>query len=160
MQHLISILVYNKPGVLSRIASLFSRRGYNIDSLAVGVSEDPTFSRMTIVVKGDEQVLEQIFKQLHKLIDVYKVIDLSSQEHVERELMLIRLNADKTNRSEIMQICDIFRARIVSVTEKALIIEMTGTGDKLVAFEDLIRKFGIQEIARTGKIALNRLAKK
>jgi len=160
MQHLISILVYNKPGVLSRIASLFSRRGYNIDSLAVGVSEDPTFSRMTIVVKGDEQVLEQIFKQLHKLIDVYKVIDLSSQEHVERELMLIRLNADKTNRSEIMQICDIFRARIVSVTEKALIIEMTGTGDKLMAFEDLIRKFGIQEIARTGKIALNRLAKK
>jgi len=160
MQHLISILVYNKPGVLSRISSLFSRRGYNIDSLAVGVSEDPTFSRMTIVVKGDERVLEQIFKQLHKLIDVYKVIDLSSQEHVERELMLIRLNADKTNRSEIMQICDIFRARIVSVTEKALIIEMTGTGDKLMAFEDLIRKFGIQEIARTGKIALNRLAKK
>ena len=159
MKHTLAVLVENKSGVLSRVAGLFSRRGYNIDSLAVGVTEDPTVSRMTIVVHGDDQVLEQVTKQLNKLIDVIRITDLSSEESVERELALIKVAADANSRSEIFQIVDIFRAGIVDVATKSVTIEVTGKSDKIVAIEQLLRPFGIKEMVRTGKIALSRGAK-
>lgn len=156
MKHILAVLVENKHGVLSRVAGLFSRRGYNIDSLTVGITEDPTISRMTIVVKGDEHVIEQIIKQLYKLIDVIKVIDLVSCDSVERELALIKVVADATTRSEIIQITDVFRAKIIDVASKTLTIEITGSDDKIDAIEQLLMPFGIKEMARTGKIALAR----
>ncbi|MCD5425236.1 MAG: acetolactate synthase small subunit [Methanosarcinaceae archaeon] len=156
MKHTLAVLVENKHGVLSRVAGLFSRRGYNIDSLTVGITEDPTISRMTIVVKGDEHVIEQIIKQLYKLIDVIKVIDLVSCDSVERELALIKVVADATTRSEIIQITDVFRAKIIDVASKTLTIEITGSDDKIDAIEQLLMPFGIKEMARTGKIALAR----
>jgi len=159
MRHTISVLVENHPGVLARIAGLFSGRGFNIDSLSVGETEDPTVSRMTVVVNGDDFVVEQIGKQLNKLIDVIKVVDLTQEEHVERELVLIKVGADGTTRSEIMQIADIFRANIVDVGAKSLVIEATGTDDKIAALTDLLRRFGIKEIVRTGRIALGRAQK-
>jgi len=159
MRHTISVLVENHPGVLARIAGLFSGRGFNIDSLSVGVTEDPTVSRMTVVVNGDDFVVEQIGKQLNKLIDVIKVVDLTQEEHVDRELVLIKVGADPTTRSEIMQIADIFRAKVVDVGAKSLVIEATGDGDKLKALTDLLRRFGIKETARTGRIALARSPK-
>ena len=159
MRHTISVLVENHPGVLARIAGLFSGRGFNIDSLSVGETEDPTVSRMTVVVNGDDFVVEQIGKQLNKLIDVIKVVDLTQEEHVERELVLIKVGADGTARSEIMQIADIFRANIVDVGAKSLVIEATGTNDKIAALTDLLRRFGIKEIVRTGRIALGRAQK-
>ncbi|MCD1294192.1 acetolactate synthase small subunit [Methanocella sp. CWC-04] len=154
--HTLSVLVENKPGVLTRVASLYARRGYNIDSLTVGVTENPTISRMTIVVHGDENVIEQVTKQLNKLIDVIKVVDISPQESVDRELALIKVSADASNRSEIIQIVDIFRAKIIDVSPKSLIIETTGSGDKIDALEELMRPFGIKEMVRTGKVALVR----
>ncbi len=160
MKHTLAVLVENKHGVLTRVAGLFSRRGYNIDSLAVGVTEDPSISRMTIVVRGDDQVLEQVVKQLNKLIDVIRVTDIESGESVGRELTLIKVAADVNNRSEIIQIVDIFRARIVDVSAKSLIIEVTGDEDKIKAIEKLLKPFGIKELARTGKIALTRGSKK
>ncbi len=156
MKHTLSVLVENKPGVLARVAGLFSRRGFNIDSLAVGVTENPEISRMTIVVKGNDKVLEQVTKQLNKLIEVIKVSDLKAEESVERELVMIKVVAEPKTRSGIMQIADIFRARIVDVSPKTLIIEITGDETKINAMESLLKQFGIKELARTGKVALTR----
>ncbi|MGP8319788.1 MAG: acetolactate synthase small subunit [Methanosarcinaceae archaeon] len=156
MKHTLAVLVENKSGVLARVAGLFSRRGYNIDSLAVGVTEDITVSRMTIVVRGDDHVLEQVTKQLNKLIDVIRVTDIGSDESVERELALIKVSADANNRSEIIQIVDIFRARIIDVAAKSMIIEITGDENKIVGIEKLLRPFGIKEMVRTGKVAMTR----
>ncbi|MGM0770356.1 MAG: acetolactate synthase small subunit [Halobacteriota archaeon] len=159
MKHTLAVLVENKYGVLTRVAGLFSRRGFNIDSLAVGITEDPTISRMTIVVRGDDLVLEQVTKQLNKLIDVIRVTDLGADESVERELALIKVNADPSNRAEIIQIVDIFRARIIDVASKSVTIEVTGDSNKIKAIQTLLRPFGIKEMARTGKVALTRGSK-
>jgi acetolactate synthase-1/3 small subunit len=156
MQHTLSVLVENKPGVLTRVASLFARRGFNIDSLAVGVTEDPTLSRITIVVGGDDVRLEQVAKQLHKLINVIKIQDLDPREMVDRELVLLKVNAPADRRHEIIEIANVFRAKIVDVGKNTVTIEATGAGDKLAAMEDLLRAYGIKELARTGKIALSR----
>ena len=156
MKHVISVLVQNKSGVLSRIAGLFSGRGFNIDSLCVAETLDPTKSRMTIVVEGDDRILEQVNKQLNKLIDIIKVTDFKGEEYVDRELVLVKVNVTSSTRSEVMQIVDIFRARIVSVNHDTLIVEVTGNESKVAAFVDLLRTFGIKEINRTGKIAMSR----
>lgn len=157
MRHTLAVLVENNPGVLTRVAGLFSRRGYNIDSLAVGRTENPRISRMTIVVEGDDLVIEQVTKQLHKLVDVLKISDITSEEYVDRELMLIKVNsADQSLRAEIMQIVDIFRARIVDIGRKSLTIEATGDEGKINALEQSLRPFGIREVVRTGKIAMLR----
>src|ERR671930_717823 len=155
-KHTIAILVENKFGVLSRVAGLFSARGYNIESLSVGETLDPSVSRMTIVVTGDEFVIEQVMKQLHKLIDVIKVNDLTDESHVERGLVLIRVNAEPQHRSEIMRTADIFRAKVVDVTPLSFVLEATGEESKLEAFVELLRPMGIQEIVRTGKVAISR----
>ncbi|HII79250.1 MAG TPA: acetolactate synthase small subunit [Methanosarcina sp.] len=160
MKHTLAVLVENKSGVLTRVASLFSRRGYNIDSLAVGVTEDPEISRITIVVHGDDHVLEQVTKQLNKLIDVIKVSDIGADDAVERELALIKVAADVETRAEIIQIANIFRARIVDVAPKSMTVEVTGDEGKIQAIEKLLRQFGIKEMVRTGKIALVRGPKK
>lgn len=156
MRHTLAVLVENNPGVLARVAGLFSRRGYNIDSLAVGRTHNPAVSRMTIVVEGDEAVLEQVTKQLHKLVDVIKISDITKDEYVDRELVLIKVNAEASARAEIMQLVDIFRARIVDVGQKTLTIEVTGNEGKINAFENALRPFGIKELVRTGKIAMLR----
>ena len=158
MKHIISVLVENKFGVLARVAGLFSGRGFNIDSLSVGETLDSTKSRMTIVVQGDDKILEQINKQLNKLIDVIKVTDFSDNDAncVERELVLIKVSVNQTTRAEIMQIVDIFRARIVNVHRNHLTIETTGSEGKVEAFIDLLLAFGIKEIVRTGKVAIAR----
>jgi len=150
------VLVENRPGVLTRIAGLFSRRGFNIDSLAVGRTENPAISRMTIVVEGDDRVIEQVGKQLYKLIDVIKLTDITAEEYVDRELILIKVNADPASRGEIMQIVDIFRARIVDIGKNSLVIEATGDEGKINAIESALRPFGIREVVRTGKIAMVR----
>ena len=160
MKHTLAVLVQNKSGVLSRVAALFSRRGYNIDSLAVGVTEDPEVSRITIVVHGDDHVLEQVTKQLNKLVDVIKVTDFGGDDTVERELALIKVTADSDNRAEIIQIADIFRARIIDVAPKSMTVEVTGDEGKVEAIEKLLRQFGIKEMVRTGKIAMVRGPKK
>ena len=155
-KHTIAILVENKFGVLSRVAGLFSARGYNIESLSVGETLDPAVSRMTIVVRGDEFVIEQVMKQLHKLIDVIKVTDLSDESHVERELLLIRVNAEPQHRAEILRTADIFRTKVVDVTPQSFVLEATGDEGKLEALIELLRPLGIQEIVRTGKVAIAR----
>ncbi len=154
--HTISLLVENRFGVLARISSLFSARGYNIDSLSVGITEDPMISRMTIVVRGDDRILEQVLKQLNKLIDVVKVTDYKDTPHIERDLALVKVTASKDSRSELIQICDIFRAKIVDVTADALVIEMTGDNDKVEALLNMLRPFGIKETCRTGIVAMAR----
>jgi acetolactate synthase I/III small subunit len=159
MKHTISVLVEDEAGVLTRIAGLFARRGFNIESLAVGSAEQLGVSRITMVVPGDEQVIEQLIKQLYKLISVLKVQDISQQPCVERELMLIKINASTSNRAEIIQIIEIFRARIVDLSEEAVTIEVVGDPGKIVAIIQMLNKFGIREIARTGKIALVRESK-
>lgn len=156
MKHVISVLVQNKAGVLARIAGLFSGRGFNIDSLCVAETLDPTQSRMTIVVDGDDRILEQVNKQLNKLIDTIKITDFKGEEYVDRELAMLKVNVNTTTRPEVMQIVDIFRARIVSVNHNTLIVEITGNESKITAFIDLLRSFGIKEISRTGKIAMAR----
>jgi acetolactate synthase I/III small subunit len=156
MFHTISLLVENKFGVLARISSLFSARGYNIDSLSVGTTEDPMVSRMTIVVKGDESVLEQVNKQLNKLIDVIKVSDYLDTPHIERDLVLVKVAAAKETRSEIIQICDVFRAKIVDVGTDTLVVEMTGVNEKIDALLSMLRPFGIKETCRTGIVAMAR----
>jgi acetolactate synthase I/III small subunit len=156
MQHTITALVENRPGVLARVAGLFSRRGYNIESLAVSITEDATVSRMTIVVGGDDRTLEQIEKQLNKLIEVIKVYDYSETPAVERELALIKVTAGPDKRAEIMQIADIFRAKIIDVSERTLTIEVTGPVEKIDAFQDLMAPYGVKELVRTGKIVLSR----
>ena len=158
-KHTISALVENRSGVLARIAGLFSARGFNIDSLAVGETEDPTVSRMTIVVKGDEKVLEQVEKQLNKLVDVIKVSDYLNVPHLERDLILIKVKADKNTRSELLQIVDIFRAKIVDVSHDTIIVEMTGDEEKIGALLEMIEPFGVREICRTGVIAMGRGSK-
>jgi acetolactate synthase-1/3 small subunit len=159
MKHTLAILVMNNPGVLARIAGLYSRRGYNISSLAVGETEDPRISRITLVVEAEDKTeLEQIAKQLYKLIDVIKLSDITKDEAVERELALIKVHCNSVNRSEILQIVDIFRAKIVDVAQEGVIIEVTGDTDKIQAILDLLRPFGLKEIARTGKVALVRSA--
>jgi acetolactate synthase-1/3 small subunit len=156
MRHTLSVLVENKFGVLVRIAGLFSGRGYNIDTLNVAPTQDPTMSRMTIVVKGDDSVLEQITKQLNKLVEVIKVQDFRDGEYVDRELVLVRVAVDSKSRPEVMQICDIFRAKIVDVQHKALTVEITGDETKVAAFLNLMDAFGVRDITRTGKVALPR----
>ena len=158
-RHTISVLVENHPGVLARIAGLFSGRGFNIESLSVGETEDPTASRMTVVVRGDDLILEQVTKQLNKLVDVIKVSDFTKEQFIERELVLIKVSADGKSRSEILQICDVFRARIVDVAPKAVTIEATGTEDKIKALVNMLKPFGIREMARTGSVALARTSK-
>ena len=156
MRHTISVLVENKFGVLARVAGLFSGRGYNIDSLNVGETEDPSISRMTIVARGDDKIIEQITKQLNKLIDVIKVTDLTSEEHVERELVLIKVSAPSKVRSEIIQLADIFRSSIVDVSHESLVISATGDEDKVNALIEMLEPYGIREIARSGKVAISR----
>jgi len=156
MKHTISVLVNNRPGVLARVSSLFSRRGFNIDSLAVSTTEDPLVSRMTIVVTGDEMVLEQIEKQLYKLIDVIKVRDHSEDPLVDRELSLIKVNATPQSRAEIMQIVEVFRGQIVDMSESSLIIEATGDSEKVDALLRILNPFGIREMVRTGKVVMVR----
>lgn len=158
MRRTIAALVENKPGVLARVAGLFRRRGFNIESLAVGVTERDDISRMTIVVSGDGKTIEQVTKQLNKLIDVLKVSDLS-ENSVERELALIKVTATPQTRGEIIEIANIFRGRIVDVARDSLIIEITGDEDKINAFINLMRQFGIKEVSRTGKIAMQRGSK-
>jgi acetolactate synthase-1/3 small subunit len=147
MKHTLAILVENRPGVLTRVAGLFSRRGFNIESLAVGVTENPDTSRITIVVSGDDNILEQVEKQLNKLIDIIRVSDIPPEDSVSRELALIKVGVDSTTRAEVMQIVDIFRAKIVDVGIKSLVIEVTGDESKINAIEQLLRQFGIKEIA-------------
>lgn len=156
MKHTISVIVENKPGVLARVAGLFSRRGFNIESLAVGTTEDPKISRMTIVANGDEQDLEQIIKQLYKLIDTLRVFDIPKEEEIGRELVLIKVNVTDKTRKEITEIADLFKAKIADVSEKSLIIEICDEEDKVINLENMLRKFGIIELVRTGKIALSR----
>jgi acetolactate synthase-1/3 small subunit len=156
MLHTISVLVDNHFGVLARISGLFSARGYNIESLCVGVTEDPSISRMTVAVHGDERVLEQIVNQLNKLVEVIEVRDLTRDKHVERELVLIKATADASRRTELLEISSIFRAKVIDMSTDAVIIEVTGSEDKIAAFIDMVRPFGIVELARTGKIALSR----
>lgn len=156
MTHILSVSVLNKPGVLTRIAGLFSRRNFNIESLNVGKTENPEISRMTIVVNGDEKTLEQVQKQLHKLINVLKIKELDQNQIVERDLILIRVKCTRKQRSEIIQIADTFRAQIVDVAPDSLMIEATGTEDKLEALTELLRDFGIAEFVRTGIVALSR----
>src|SRR5207302_10537121 len=155
-QHVITVLVENHPGVLARVAALFARRGYNIESLTVSVADDPDISRMTIVVGGDHLVLEQITKQLHKLIEVIRVVDYTDTPAVERELALIKVNAEPKYRNEIMQIVEIFRGRIIDMSEKTFIIEMTGGTDKQDKVTALLNGYGIKEMVRTGVIAMAR----
>jgi acetolactate synthase-1/3 small subunit len=156
MQHTISILVENKFGVLTRVAGLFSGRGYNIDTLNVGPTHTPEFSRMTIVTHGDESTLEQIVKQLNKLPNVLKVQNFSEGEYVDRELVLVKISVDSKSRAEVMQITDIFRAKIVDVQPKTLTIEITGNGSKVEKFLDLMKTFGVLELTRTGQVAMPR----
>ena len=156
MKHIISVLVENKVGVLSHVAGLFSSRGYNIDSVAVAETHEPTVSRMTIVVDADEKILEQIMKQLRKLIDVVKVQDVTGEDFIDRELVLVKVSAKPGHRSEIMQVADAFRARTVDVNPRSLTIEVTGNQTKIGAMLELLREFGIKEIVRTGRIAMSR----
>lgn len=159
MKHTIAVLVENKPGVLARVAGLFRRRGFNIESLTVGTTEKEDLSRMTIVVEGDDKVVEQVIKQLNKLIETIKVSEIS-ESSVERELCLIRVHAPPEKRGEIVELTNIFRARIVDVSRDSFIIEVTGDEDKVSAFIDLMRQYGIKELARTGKVAMVRGSKK
>ncbi len=156
MKHTISVLVDNAPGVLMKVAGLFRRRGYNIHSLAVGVTEQPTVSRMIITVEGEPEILEQIIKQLNKFIEVIKVNDVTGFSTVDRELALIKLNATPATRMEIMEICNVFRANVVDLTEKTMTMEVTGRSDKIDAILSLVQKYGIREMVRTGQVTLVR----
>ena len=156
MKHIISILIENEAGALSRVAGLFSARGYNIESLTVAVTEDPTMSRMTIVTSGSDEVIEQIIKQLNKLIDVIKVLDLNDGKHIERELMLVKVKATAQYRDEMKRICDIFRGRIIDVADGSFTIELTGSGSKLDAFIESLDKTAILETVRTGASGIGR----
>lgn len=156
MRHIISVLVENEFGVLARVAGLFSGRGYNIEGLSVAETLDPTVSRITLVTRGDDQVLAQIEKQLNKLTCVIKVTDFTETEHVERELVLVKVTADEKTRGELASIVDIFRARIIDVSRRSYIVELTGSEDKVSAFIELLKPLGIKEIVRTGKVAMFR----
>lgn len=155
-RHIVCAIVEDKPGVLAHIAGLFSSRGYNIDSLTVGSTETPNMSRMTIVVKGNEQILEQIIKQLRKVIDVIKVQDFTGKEFVARDLVLIKISCPPAKRSELCTVADVFRANVVHVGEKEMIIELTGDQKKVQAFLGVVGPYGIKEIVRTGQVAIGR----
>ena len=156
MRHIISVLVENRFGVLTRVAGLFSGRGYNIDTLNVAPTQDPNTSRMTIVTRGDDATLEQIVKQLQKLINVIDVMDFRDGEYIDRELVMVKVMVDSKTRAEVMQITDIFRAKIVDVQPKSLTIEITGAEGKVEKFLELMRVFGVVALTRTGKVALPR----
>jgi len=158
MRHTLSVLVENRFGVLTRVAGMFSGRGFNIDTLNVAPTLDPSLSRMTIVVRGDDKVLEQVTKQTEKLVDVIKVDDFRDEQFVDRELVLMRVDVTPETRSEVLQICDVFRAKIVDVRLDKLVIEITGNESKVTKFINLMQHFGIAEITRTGKVALSRTA--
>ena len=160
MRHTISVLVENKFGVLTRVAGLFSGRGYNIDTLNVGPTDDPDTSRMTIVTRGDDATLDQIVKQLNKLVNVIEVKDFRADEYIDRELVMVKVSVDSKARAEVMQITDIFRAKIVDVQPKSLTIEVTGNESKIEKFITLMKTFGILDLTRTGKVALPRRAGK
>ena len=155
-KHVLSVLVENHSGVLSRISGLFSRRGYNIDSLSVGETEDPNISRMTIVADADEYILEQIKKQLNKLVDVIKIIELKEEHSIYRELALIKITATKENRAEIIEIANIFRAHTVDIASESVVIEATGDQGKISALTNMLMPYGIREVIRTGLTALER----
>jgi len=155
-KHILSILVENKPGVLTRVAGLFARRAFNIDTLAVGPTDDPAISRITLTLDGAVHPIDQVTKQLHKLVNVLKIRDLEPSETLARELALFKLAVDGGARAEVMQICEIFRAKIVDVAKRSIVVEITGTTDKIEAFEELVRPFGLIEMARTGEIAISR----
>ncbi len=159
MKHTISVLLQNRPGVLSRVTGLFSGRGFNIESLSVAQTLEKDVSCLTLVTSGDSNIIEQITKQLHKLIDIIKVTDISETDYVEREMALIRVKAETTTRAEVLRITDIFRGRVVDVGAKSYAVEVTGSCDKVQAAVDLLRPIGIQEIVRTGTIAMTRAAK-
>ena len=156
MKHTISVLVENEFGVLTRVAGLFSGRGFNIESLSVAPTLDPSISRMTIVTRGDEQILEQINKQLNKLIDTIKVIDFTGQDYVEREMALIKVNAEEETRAEVLRIVDIFRAKVVDVTPRSYTVEITGAPAKVDAIVELLRPMGVKELVRSGPVVLGR----
>ena len=156
MRHIISILVENQFGVLARVSGLFSARGYNIDSLCVAETEDPAVSRMTVVVRGDDRVLAQIEKQLKKLVETIDVEDLTGIAHVERELIMVRVKAKGKKRSEVIEIANIFRAKVVDLSPDSIVVEATGSAGKVKAFVDMMHPFGIEELVRTGKIAIGR----
>ncbi|HDY88333.1 MAG TPA: acetolactate synthase small subunit [bacterium] len=156
MKHTISVTVENKFGVLARVSGLFSSRGYNIDSLAVGMTQDPNISRMTIVVKGDDRILEQVIKQLDKLIDVIEVTDLKKGSYVGRELTLIKVKCNSKTRTEVLEITNVFRAKAIDIGHNTLILQITGSEEKVEAFIKLMEPFGILELARTGKVAMLR----
>ncbi|MEU3830842.1 acetolactate synthase small subunit [Streptomyces sp. SID486] len=156
-QHTLSVLAENTPGILARIAALFSRRGFNIDSLAVGTTEHPDLSRVTIVVRVDDELsLEQVTKQLNKLVNVLKVVELEAADAVQRELVLVKVRADNTTRSQVLQIAELFRARTVDVAPEAVTLEATGAGDKLDAMLRMLAQFGIKELVQSGAIAIGR----
>jgi acetolactate synthase-1/3 small subunit len=155
-KHIVSLLVENKPGVLTRIAGLFARRGFNIDTLAVGPTDDEALSRITLTLDGAVHPIDQVTKQLHKLVNVLKIRDLEPAETLARELALFKISADGPARAEVMQICEIFRAKIVDMTKRSVIVEVTGTCEKVDVFEGLVRPFGLIEMARTGEIAISR----
>lgn len=159
MRHTISVLVENEFGVLTRVAGLFSGRGFNIESLSVAPTLDPTVSRMTIVTSGDDQILEQITKQLNKLIDTIKVIDFTGQDYIERDLALIKVNAEENTRAEVLRIADIFRSKVVDVTPRSYTLEVTGAPGKINAIVELLRPLGIKELVRTGPVVLGRGSK-
>ena len=156
MRHVISALVENKPGVLAHISGMFSSRGFNIDSLTVGETEDARFSRMTIVTTGDDAVLEQVRKQLERLVDVIKVVDFSGQDYVERDLMLIKVHAPPGRRGEIFELADVFKCKVVDIGTKHVMLEVSGPENKLEALIALMKPFGIKEMARTGRVGLRR----
>lgn len=156
MRHTISVLVENKFGVLARVASLFSAKGYNIESLSVGETNDPEVSRMTIVVSGEDAVIEQIIKQLRRLIDIIKVSDLSERSFIDRELVLVKVRAEQDTRAEIINIADIFRGKVVDVAPKSMTVEVTGDREKIDALLGLLSPYGVKEMARTGKVAMAR----
>jgi acetolactate synthase-1/3 small subunit len=155
-RHVLSILVENKPGVLTRIAGLFARRGFNIDTLTVGPTDDEHLSRITLTVDGALHPIDQVTKQLHKLVNVLKIRDLEPADTVARELALFKVAADGAQRAEVMQICEIFRGKVVDVTKRSIIVEITGGRDKIEALEKMLRPFGLIEMMRTGEIAINR----
>jgi acetolactate synthase-1/3 small subunit len=155
-KHILSVLVENKPGVLTRVAGLFARRGFNIGTLSVGPTEDPTVSRMTITLDGAAHPIDQVTKQLHKLVNVIKIRDLEPDKTISREMALFKVSADGQTRGEIMQLTDIFRGRIIDVSSRTATIEITGTHDKIEAFEQMVRPFGLIEMVRTGEIAIAR----
>ncbi len=155
-KHILSILVENKPGVLTRVAGLFARRGFNIDTLSVGPTDDEAVSRITLTLDGAMHPIDQVTKQLHKLINVLKLRDLEPQETVARELALFKVSADGALRAEVMQMCEIFRGKVVDVTKRSITIEITGTREKIEAFEGIVRPFGLIEMIRTGEVAISR----